>query len=377
MRHLPPRRLLVPLLAAACLLVAASVLGTARAGGAGGVVYTATNDGSANGVIAYRRAADGTLAEVGRFQTGGGGTGFARLGSQGSVVLALKGTRLLVTNGGSNDVSVFAVGADARLTLMQRIASGGERPESVTTHGNLAYVLNTGEEDNNITGFRLTPAGRLARLSGSTRPLSQKRADPAQVQFSPDGRTLVVTEKGTDRIDTFAVGSDGRAGRARVQPAAGKTPFGFAFRSDGTLVVTEAFGTQPGRAAASSYSSAGSRLRPITRTAPNTQSDVCWAVITKDGRYAYVTNNGSGTISSYRIATDGTLTLLQAVAATTGTTGGFGTRDAALSDDGSYLYAIDVGTRTVNAYRVNADGSLTTVAAYPGLPPTFAGIAAR
>jgi len=370
-------RLLIPLVALTLLLLASAAQGVARAGGSSGAVYTMSNDGSANGVIAYRRAANGRIAEIGRFGTGGSGTGFPRLGSQGSVVLALNNSRLLVTNGGSDDISVFAVLRDNSLMLLQRIASGGSGPESITTRGNLVYVLNTGEEDNNITGFRFTSSGRLARLQGSTRALSQKRADPAQVQFSPNGRTLVVTEKGTNRIDTFAVRGDGRTSRARVHPSAGQTPFGFAFRKDGILVVTEAFGGTPGKAAASSYSLTGARLRPVTRSAPDSQSDVCWTVITNDGRYAYVTNNGSGTISSYRIANNGTLTLFQARAATTGRPGGFGTRDADLSDDGTYLYAIDVGTRTMNAFRVRGDGRLTRVAVVKRLPATFAGVAAR
>ena len=172
-------RLLFPLAAVVLLLLASVVLGAARAAPSPGAVYTMSNDGSANGVIAYDRAADGNLREIGRFGTGGAGTGFPRLGSQGSVVLALNNTRLLVTNGGSNDVSVFAVQADNRLMLLQRIASGGHKPQSLTARGNLVYVMNAGEEDNNITGFRFNASGRLVRLLNSTRALSQKRADPA------------------------------------------------------------------------------------------------------------------------------------------------------------------------------------------------------
>ena len=370
-------RLLFPLAAVVLLLLASVVLGAARAAPSPGAVYTMSNDGSANGVIAYDRAADGNLHEIGRFGTGGAGTGFPRLGSQGSVILALNNTRLLVTNGGSNDVSVFAVQADNRLMLLQRIASGGHKPQSITARGNLVYVMNAGEEDNNITGFRFNSSGRLVRLLNSTRALSQKRADPAQVGFSPDGRVLVVTEKATDKIDTFAVGRDGRPGRVKVHRSSGKTPFGFAFRRDGVMVVTEAFGGTPGKAAASSYSFTSAGLRPVTRSAPDSQSDVCWTVITNDGRYAYITNNGSGTISSYRIDGAGVLTLLEAVAGTTGSPGGFGTRDADLSDDGAYLYAIDVGTRTMNTFRVETDGKLSLLGVQTGLPATFAGLAAR
>ena len=47
-------------------------------------------------------------------------------------------------------------------------------------------------------------------------------------------------------------------------------------------------------------------------------------MITNNQHYAYVTNNGSGTISSYRVAPDGSIALLQPVAATTGAPGGSG-----------------------------------------------------
>jgi len=207
------------------------------------------------------------------------------------------------------------------------------------------------------------------------RPLSQEGALPAQVQFSPDGGTLVVTERNTNRIDTFRVSRTGRPGDVTPHAGSGVGPFGLAFRPDGVFVVTESFNGGAGEAAASSYSLAGG-LHTISGTVRDTQSDVCCAVITNDQHYAYITNVGSGIISSYRVAPDGSISLLQPVAATTGTPGGFGTRDQDLTSDGAYLYAIDVGTRTVNAFAVGADGSLTRVAAYPGLPSTFAGMAA-
>ncbi len=112
------------------------------------------------------------------------------------------------------------------------------------------------------------------------------------------------------------------------------------------------------------------------------QTDVCWTVITGDGKYAYITNFGSGTLSSYRIAGDGGLALLASVAARTANAQG--PRDQSFSDDGSYLYVIDVGfadaaTRAVNAFRVGHDGGLDKVGTFP-LPadfPAVAGLAAH
>ncbi len=43
----------------------------------------------------------------------------------------------------------------------------------------------------------------------------------------------------------------------------------------------------------------------------DTRSEVCWAVVTRDGRYAFVTNFGDGTISSYTVGDGGALELLE------------------------------------------------------------------
>ncbi len=368
------RRLGRALLALSLTMLTLSVPHAARADTSGGLVYTMSNAAGSNEVLAFHRAGDGTLTPNGVYPTGGSGTGQPRLGSEGSVVLTSDNRWLLVANPGSDDVSVFAVGADGTLRLTDREPSRGDRPESITVHRGLVYVLNTGSP-NNISGYTLDGAGGLTRLLGSVRPLSQADALPAQVQFSPDGRTLVVTERNTNNIDTFAVSRTGRPSDVMPHPGSGVGPFGLAFRSDGAFVVTESFNGGVGQAAASSYTLSGG-FRTISGTVRDTQSDVCWAVITNDQKYAYITNNGSGTISSYTIASDGSISLLNAVAGVTGGPGGFGSRDADLTNDGKYLYAIDVGTLTVTGFQVSSDGSLAKVTTYGGFPTTFAGMAA-
>src|SRR5262249_21710768 len=245
-----------------------------------------------------------------------------------SVVLSRERDRLFVTNAGSNDLSVFAVG-DESPQLLSCVASGGESPTSVAAHEGLVYVLNAGGTPN-ITGFTLGSDG-LEPLSGSTRPLSADSADPAQIAFSPDGESLVVTERGTNSISTYAVGANGLADGPTTIASTGATPYGFDFAGR-TLVVTEAFGGDIGAAAASSY-----RLGPdagpeaVSGSVRNTRSEVCWAAVSKDGRFVYVTNFGDGTISRYAIDADGSLKLDDPVAATT--TGEKGVRDEALSAD--------------------------------------------
>jgi 6-phosphogluconolactonase len=335
-------------------------------------VYLQTNDAGKNEVIAFRRAADGGLAHVGTYETGGRGTGTPHLASQSSIAISEDGKRLLAVNGGSDEISLFAV-EGAGLRLAGTVSSGGSSPTSVAVSGELVYVLNNGSAS--IAGFRIADE-KLEPLDGSTRSLSSDGADGAQVSFSPDGRTLVVTERGTNSISAYAVDERGYAEGPTTIPSAGQTPYGFDFTADGALVVTEAFGGDIGKAAASSYAiTRPGELEPVSGSVADTRSEVCWAAVTKDGRFVYVTNFGDGTISSYGIGKDGRLELTDAVAAST-RLGEAGVRDEAISSDGRFLYALDAEARKVYGWRIGEDGRLTEIGAFDGLPLTVAGLAA-
>jgi 6-phosphogluconolactonase (cycloisomerase 2 family) len=330
-------------------------------------VYVQTNDAERNEIIAFDRAGDGRLSPLGTYETGGRGTGKPHLASQSSVVLSDDGAWLLVANAGSDELSLFAVEPDG-LRLADRAASGGSAPTSVAVHGGLVYALNNGTPG--ISGFRLDNG--LTPLEGSSRALSAD-ADPAQISFSPDGRTLVVTERGTNAISAYEIDERGFAEGPETIPSSGATPYGFDF-ADGAVVVTEAFGGEVGKAAASSYSLAGG-LQPVSSSVADTRSEVCWAATTRDGRYVYVTNFGDGTISSYAIGDGGSLALVDAVAGST-VLGEKGVRDEALSADGKFLYTLDADARKVFAFTVRDDGLLDPVDAFDGLPATAAGLAA-
>jgi 6-phosphogluconolactonase (cycloisomerase 2 family) len=343
---------------------------------ANGAVYVQTNDAAENEIVAFGRSEDGALSLLDRYETGGKGSGVPHLPSQGSVVLSDDGQWLLVANAGSDELSVFAV-AMGRLRLVDRVGSGGSAPRSVAVHGNIVYALNTGSESSppNITGFTLGDGG-LTPLEDSTRPLSSEDADPAQLSFSPDGRTLVATERGTNSISTYVVGEEGLADGPTTIPCPGATPYGFDFTADGTLVVTEAFGGAVGEAAASSYRLTGpGAIAPVSGSVGDRRSEVCWTVVTRDNRHAFVTNFGDGTISCYAIGDDGSIELREPVAAST-RLGEKGVRDEGLTRDGRFLYAIDADAPSVFGWAVGDDGRLTPLGEFEGVPATVAGLAA-
>jgi 6-phosphogluconolactonase len=348
-----------------------------------GAVYVLTNQVQ-NAVTVFNRSFDGTLTLAGEFSTGGAGDPVAQpgdpptdpLASQGALVLGQGNQFLFAVNAGSNQISVLRISSSG-LDLIDVVDSGGVRPISLTVHENLLYVLNEGGSPN-ITGFTVADDGTLTSLAGSTQPLiGDTAADPAQVSFNPDGTLLVVTEKAGNRIDTYLIDDNGLASAPIDNASSGMTPFGFAFNNPGFLVVSEAFAGAPNASAASSYSAGDDGLLSvISGSVPDSQTAACWVVITNSGQSAFVSNTGSGTISSYQIgAGDGTLTLINAIAGDGGPDSAL--RDMALNNSSRFLYVQAAGGQEVRSFRVEHDGTLTLIDTDGGLPFGAQGIAAK
>ncbi|OLZ48645.1 hypothetical protein BS330_32785 [Amycolatopsis keratiniphila subsp. nogabecina] len=376
-----------------------------------GAVFLQSNDETANEVAAFARKADGTLREVGRYPTGGVGTGSFE-DSAGGIVLGTasgeaapiqnidKAELLFVTNAGSGTISVFRV-LESGLELVGQTPSGGKRPVSVTVNNGLLYVLNSGEEDRRlllgpttalencshggiptVTGFRVTPDGALQPIENSTRELSGRgRSGCSQVSFTPDGHTLVVSERiaslpGASKenkgsLTTFDVHYDGTLGRKQLNDPSGTGPFGFNFTKDGKLIVSEQNGAlaNPGGGHAAAYQFDGdAKLKAINGSVPNKQTDSCWVVVTDDQRTVFVSSPfDDGIVSSYSLGADGALTLLQPVATAADGKDSkndnlpMGATDMSLSRDSQFLYQLNSFTGSLYVFKVVGNGLLTFV----------------
>jgi 6-phosphogluconolactonase (cycloisomerase 2 family) len=333
-------------------------LAPSRSSGAQSVggVFTETNAVNGNAVLAFSRATDGSLTFVGSFPTGGNGIGGTTdpLVSQYALVLSKNARTLYAVNAGSNDISVFRVGNDNSLALLQRVPSGGVRPISVTVSNSALYALNT--TSNTITGFAVAGDGQLTPVPAWTRPLSAGASGGAEVRFSHDGSLLAVTERTSRSIDTYLVNGDGSLGQAIGNASSGATPFGFDFTANGTLVVSEA-----GGGSASSYVATNGVLTVRSASAPTLQRAPCWLVVTPDGRFAYTANAGSATLTGFAIAADGALTRLDASGITIDVGTGNTPLDLETSRDGRFLYVLKAGTGTIEAIAIGNDGALSAI----------------
>lgn len=384
-----------------------------------GAVFAMSNARAGNVVVAYDRNPDGTLEEVGRYDTGGTGSGSFEDSANGLVLATGAGEigpnnlvepgqdggqLLLATNAGSNSVSVFDV-RPTGLHLLEVQDSNGEKPVSVTVNDGLVYVLNSGETNDSlfdaagdviancttgqrpsVTGFQLEESGELSPIAGSTRRLGERTSGCAQVSFDPTGRVLVVTERlaqprrlrqqrsNVERLDdegvinTFVVTRSGRLGRQQIVDATGQGPFGFTFTKAGDLLTAEQFDGPdgPGLGAASSYllQARGALLRS-SPSISNGGTDTCWIVVTDDQKLAFTTSFfGDGRISSYQVDDIGLLRPIRPVATGADSVNdgvNMGASDLALSRDSAHLYQLNSLDGTVSAFANNGDGSLTLI----------------
>jgi 6-phosphogluconolactonase len=199
--------------------------------------------------------------------------------------------------------------------------------------------------------------------------------DGAQISFSPGGRALVVTEKAANLVVTYPVLRSGRTDSPILHQSSGPTPFGFGFARHRTLIVSEAAGGAPNASSVSSYTlDRQARLNPVSRSVPTGQTAACWIAVTSNGRLAYTTNTGSGTVSGFEVAPSGGLTSI----GVTGTTGaGSAPADLAFSPGDKFLYVRNGGNRTISIFRAEKDGGLSLIDNVGNLPNGATGVAVR
>ena len=358
----------------ATLAASAAIATSAPMSGAfAGTVYTQTNSASGNRVQVYSTGTDGSLELTASVAAGGLGTD-GGLGNQGALALTRDGRWLFAVNAGSNEISAFSVTSNG-LVLVDKASSGGTQPVSLTVHDDRVFVLNSGGSGN-ISGLRVLWNGHLEPIANSTRPLSSATADAAEIAFDRQGETLVVTEKATGKLSVYNVDEERIRGPV-VFPSNGQTPFGFAFDRHNHVLVSEAFGGAVNASAISSYDldDEPTGLETISASVPAHQSAACWVVLARHGRFAYITNTGSGTVTGFKVDRRGALSPLNADGLT-GVSGG-NPLDAAVGKDERTLYVLSPKIGKIVVFHVGADGSLIAVGGALGVPLTATGLVAR
>ena len=182
-------------------------------------VFVQSDNLSGNTVTVYDRASDGTLTEGATVATGGKGGALTgamvdHLASQGGLGYDADRGLLYAVNAGSDSLTTFLVNGD-HLVRHQVLGTRGTFPASVTTRGDVVYVLNA-RDGGSIQGYRAVGRNLVAvpawhrDLGLDPNATPEFTHTPGQVAFTPDGSRLLVTTKGnTSAIEVFDVSPSG------------------------------------------------------------------------------------------------------------------------------------------------------------------------
>ncbi len=256
---------------------------------------------------------DGGEGGLGGLGTIGGGEGTAAI--------------VYVTNSGSNNVSGYTInpstGGLAPIPGSPFVNLSAPSAIAVAPNGFFAYAANS--QANNVTAFRLGTDGALLRGESTTATPNPAAVGttPRALAISQDSQFLYVANSGSDSVTVFSIGTAGLL--TRVPATAGN----------------------PNPVAAG-----GSAPIALTTVSP--------------GRFLYVANRASNTVTAFQIETSGLLTQVPPAGPGTNpiSVSGTGLTALAISPNGQFLYATNGTSNTVTAFQVGTSGLLTLV------PPT-------
>ncbi|KHN53736.1 beta-propeller fold lactonase family protein [Pectobacterium fontis] len=155
------------------------------------IVHSGLNSTDNHGLTVYQRGSDG------------------KLNSLGSILFAIKGQDLVnyslavsadkqsvyVANPNTNDISLYRIGANNELTLVNSFASNPVSSMVMNAQGTQLYVATT---DGRVSIYAVSTTGVLTQtgqVAGST--------SGTDITLSPDGRSLLVAGDGVSRYSTL------------------------------------------------------------------------------------------------------------------------------------------------------------------------------
>ncbi|WP_219471822.1 lactonase family protein [Nonomuraea rhizosphaerae] len=224
------------------------------------------------------------------------------------------GRKLYVTNGDTNDISIFDLDADGRPVPGPALFATGRQARGIvfTPDGRTAYVVAGAE--NKVYQYRVRPDGTLTSLA----PPVPTGAGAFGIAVAPSGRTVYVTAVEAGTVTSFSVGDDGKLGVGKDVPTGKDSPRGvtltpdgrFLYVSHGRPAVTPDTGP-PGFVVVFAVDAKGEPVGP-GRPFPVERGGLGLSV-TPDGRFLYVacevlTSVSPRQLFGFRIDADGGLT---------------------------------------------------------------------
>ncbi len=279
---------------------------------------------------------------------------------------------LYSAHGDMTYATAFAIdGTNGRLTLLNRQETGGTNGVHLAVDPSNRFLVVSNYASGSMAVLpingdgSLAPRSDLVELPGSPgpHPTQQTSSHPHHNPFDPEGRFLLVPDKGLDAVfvfrldvangslvwaDTPSVSTEPGAGprHAEFHPT---LPYAYVLNElDSTVAVYE-YDSQNGALSRRQLLS----TLPNDFTGSNTTAEIA---VYPSGRFLYCSNRGHDSIVAYAVnQTSGLLTLLGWTPS-----GGERPRYFGFDPSGTYLYACNEGGHNIVTFRIDpATGALT------------------
>lgn len=233
------------------------------------------------------------------------------------LILNRAGDRLYCIHGDRSDISAFAVHpVTGELSWLNQVSTGGANPVHLALDPSERFIVVSNHISSSVAVVALENDGRLksvvdlVELSGKLGPhrIEQPFPKPHANPFSPDGRHLLVPDKGLDCV--FVFGFDAERGRLVPRPEStvksreGAGPRHLAFHPDEPLafVINELDSTLASyRFDADSGQLTPLQILPSTSPLYTGDNRAAGVVIAPDGRHVLATNRGEDSLTLFEL----------------------------------------------------------------------------
>jgi len=271
---------------------------------------------------------------------------------------------LYTVHGDSSEVSAFAVDpASGRLTFLNQVSTQGRNPVHLAFDPEFRFLVISNHATSTLAMLPVGADGVLGEVcdlvtvAGQIGPHRKEQpfAKPHQNVFSPDGRFILVPDKGADCVFSFSLSAKGKlkpSKQAAVQARETSGPRHVVFhpRLAFAYVINELDST----VTSYHYTAQTGALQPfqIQPSLPQSftgNSRAAEIAISGDGRFIYASNRGFDSVAIFAVDQhNGWLTLLDVVPS-----GGQTPRFFALAPDGGHLYVANEESDSITAFRVD------------------------
>ena len=280
--------------------------------------------------------------------------------------------------GGAGDEAVAAFAIEGRTGKLRRLNQQSSRGTAscyldVDATGKTLLVANY--STGSVAALPVQKDGSLSEavsfvqhIGSSTDPARQKGPNAHSIVASPDNRFALAADLGIDKILIYKL--DAAAAKltpneaqpfAKMQPGSGPRHLIFHPNGRRVYVINELTNTVTFLDYATDAGTLTERQTISTLPADFTGKSHCADLkITPDGNFLYGTNRGHDSIAAYRIADDGTLTLLAIHPSL-----GKGPQNLLITPDGQWLLCANMPGNSVVVFRIDPKTGGLTAAGDP------------